>query len=216
MPLRGPEDSSRRVLVEHTRLLLRARCLGTCKVVVPFAETRSEVLEQINGLLQMNVLEDDMGKTSRKPGTFISRLTRLCFAHHLGLPKYSTKEILETFLLVLKSGPDPLRREAESMFWNRILDAAESLTAKALFVTEDGCFGISVGGAREGDLVVIPPGVEVPLVLTPESSIAADGVQYYKMVGTAIVDGVMKKGELFDEELVEQIVKRDLVEYLVH
>lgn len=216
MALTRSEDRSKRVSVEHKTLRLWARCLGTCKVALQFADTESDILEQIHGLLQMDVLEDDLGKTIRKPETLISRIARACTSHHSWLSDHSTKEILEVFSLFSISGPDALQNSSHEHCWNGIRVAAESLTGKALLVTKDGCFGISVGGAKNGDIVVIPPEVEVPIVLTPESSASADGAEYYKMVGTAIIDGVMSQEELFDEELVEEIAKRDVVEFLVH
>lgn len=216
MALTRSEDRSKRVSVEHKTLRLWARCLGTCKVAVRFADTRSDVLEQIHGLLQMDVLEDDPGKTIRKPETLISRIARACVSHYSSLSDHSTKEILEAFSLLSISGPDALQNSSHEHCWNKIWDAAELLTGKALLVTEDGCFGISVGGAKDGDIVVFPPEVQAPLVLTLESSISGDGAQYYKMVGTAIIDGVVNHGELLDEDLVEEVAKREVVEFVVH
>lgn len=218
IPLTRSEDVPAPASVEQTTLRFWARRLGTCKVAVRFADTQEDILEQINGLLQMNMLEDNMGKTVRKPETLISRIARACVAQQWSLSyKFSTKEILETFYLAFNSGPDAV--ESDSSYescWYSIQSATENLKGKALLVTEDGCFGIGVGGARDGDIVVIPPEVKVPLILTRESTTSADGVQYYKMVGTAIIDGVMGEGDLLDEELVEEIAKRDVAEFLVH
>jgi hypothetical protein len=94
--------------------------------------------------------------------------------------------------------------------------AIKTLIRKEMIVSENGCFGISVGGVKDRDIVVISPDVEVPLVLTPDPSKSADGIVHYKMVGTAIIDGVMTEGELFDEEFVEEIAKLDEVELCIH
>lgn len=219
MPLARREDTNKPAFVSLQNATLRfgARCLGTCKVAVRFAGTVSKILEQMNGLLRMDVLEDKLGNTVRKPQTIISRMTRVFFAHWPSQSNYSTKEILETISLVLESGPDSLRL-GNPYFpcWIMIENAVDHLRGKALLRTEDGCFGVSVGGAEDGDIIVIPPEVEVPLVLKPESRTSADQVAYYKMVGTAIIDGVMGQGELFDEEFVQEIAERDVVEFLVH
>lgn len=164
----------------------------------------------------MDILEDDLWNTVRNPENLISRIARACVTHQSSLSDLSMKEILETFNLVFDSGPDALRSSSHESCWAKILSGAELLKGKVLLLTKDGCFGISVGGAKDGDVVVIPPEVEVPLILTPESSTSADGVEYYKMVGTAIIDGVMSQGELFDEQLVEEIAERDVVEFFIH
>lgn len=216
IPLTRSQDMLRPVSVEHTTLRLWARYLGTCRVAVQFADTKSNVLEQIHGLLQMDVLEHDIGQTARKSENLIPRIARLCVAHRSLLSDFSAEEILETFSSVFDSDPDAQQNSSHGPFWDIIKSAAEVLTGKALLVTNNGCLGICVGGVKDGDVVVIPPEVKVPLVLTPKSSTSADGVEYHKMVGTAIIDGVMSKGELFDEELVEEIAKRDVVEFLVH
>lgn len=218
IPLTLSEDVPAPASVEQTTLRFWARGLGTCTVAVRFADTQEDILEQINRLLQMNMLEDDMGKTVRKPETLISRIARACVAQQWSLSyKFSTKEILETFYLVFSSGPEALVPDSShESCWYSIQSAADNLKGKALLVTEDGCFGIGVGGARDGDIVVIPPEVKVPLILTRESTTSADGVEYYKMVGTAIIDGVMGEAESLDEELVEEIAKREVMEFHVH
>lgn len=212
------QGSKRRAFVsaQNATLRLVARCLGTCKVAVRFADTIPSVLEQINGLLQMDVMEDRLGKTIRKPETLIYRMAEAFVAHSPGSIDYSTKEIVDTIYLVLKLDRKSLRYASYKECWVNIEPAIEDLIGKVLLVAEDGCFGISVGGTKDGDIVVIPPEIRAPLVLRPESSTSADGIAYYKMVGTAIIDGVMGRGELFDEEFVGEIAKRDTMEYLLH
>lgn len=216
IPLTQSKHSSASVSVQHTTLRLWARYLGTCKAQVRFGDTESKVIQQIHALLRMDVLSDDLGKTLRNSETLISRIARACVTHHLSLSDLSTKEILDTFYWAFNTVPEALQDSSRESCWTRIVGGAQQLTGKALIFTEDGCFGISVGGVKTGDVVVIPPEVGAPLVLTPESSTSAEGVEYYKMVGTAIIDGVMSQGELYDEEFVEDIARRDVVEFLVH
>lgn len=215
IPLTQLVTKSARVSVEHSTLRLWARCLGTCKVAIQFADAESIIFEQIEGLLQTDGLEAITGKPVKKPGTLISRIARTCVAHYASSYDFSTNEIVEAFYLVFKSDSDSLDGPVGSCL-SLILTAAGALSGKVFLTTEDGCFGISVGGAKDGDIVIVPPEVAVPLVLRPEPSTLGDKNQYYKMVGTAIIDGVVREGELFDEELVEEIARRDVVEFLIH
>lgn len=223
-PLKRCEDTNTPafVSVENATLRFGARYLGTCKVVVRFEDTRSvedtisNILENINGILQMDMSEDRLGKPFRKPDNIISRMVRAFFAHWQTSYKHSTKEILDAIHLVLNSGLHSVLDSPCMACWENIHFGIESLAGKSVLVTEDGCLGISVCGTKDGDILVIPPEVQVPLVLRPELLSSADGIKCYKMVGTAIVDGVMGKGELFDEEFVEEIAKRDVVEFLLH
>jgi hypothetical protein len=68
------------------------------------------------------------------------------------------------------------------------------------------------GWGHSGD----SPDMGVPLVLRPDFSTWSDGVEYYKVVGTANIEGGMRdlgEGELFDKEFVEEVAKRDEVEF---
>ena len=80
MPLARWQDTNRPafVSVENATLRFEARCLGTCKVAVRFADTLPKILEQIKGLLHMEVLEDKIDKPVRKAETLISRIARAC------------------------------------------------------------------------------------------------------------------------------------------
>ncbi|KAJ0120498.1 hypothetical protein J7T55_015227 [Diaporthe amygdali] len=216
MPLRLSEDRPACVSVENTTLRFWARRLGACKVAVRFADTQSKILEQVKELLDIDGSGDCKGQTVRKPETLVSRMARACVAHHSSFFDISTKSILETFYTVFNSGPGALHNSSHEFYGRIILSAIEYLAGKDLLITEDGCFGISTGGAKDGDIIVIPPEIEVPLVLTPESPTLEDEIGYFNMVGTAIIDGVMGVGELFDEELVEEVAKQDVVEFLVH
>lgn len=223
-PLTRREDTNTPafVSVQNATLRFGARCLGTCNVVVRFADTTSfedtisNILEQINGILQMDWLEDRLVETFMEPGNIISRMVRVLFAHWPTSYKHSTQEILDAIHLVHNSGLQSLLDSPLMACWLDVHAGIESLAGKSVLVTEDGWLGISVGGTKDGDILVIPPEVQVPLVLRPESSGSEDGVECYKMVGTAIVDGVMVEGELLDEESVEEIAKGDLVEFLVY
>lgn len=214
-PLTRPKIGPKRISVEHMTLLFWARNLGACRVAVRFSDTKSYVLKQVMELLQMDLTGDNVRKATRKPETFGSGLVRACFSPRI-VSSIPAETIINAFYQFLNSEPSTPPSEASQNLWDDIESAAQDLTGKDLIITKDGCLGISVGGVTDGDIVVIPPDAKVPLVLTPDSSTLTCEVKYHKMVGTAIVDGVMEKGELFDEEYVEEISKRDEVEFYIH
>ncbi|XXH06113.1 hypothetical protein Hte_012558 [Hypoxylon texense] len=196
---------------------LWARNLGTCKVVLKFDTLASNVLvNQFRGLLKKGpsqALESNAGKSIRKPDTLAPRMARAFVAHHVEQHEYSTEEILNTFDLIFDFATPT--RPLGNHCWAMIEDVAQDLTRKTLFVTEGGCFGIGAGEIKDGDLVTIPPQARAPMVLTREANIFGNEVEYYRMVGIAYVDGVMK-GEFLDADLAAAIEKQELEEFLIH
>lgn len=217
-PLTRPDGNPALISVGNVHPLLRiwARYLGTCEVALRFGDTAAVVLQQMNGLLG-DVLDGNFSNTMRKPETLLPRIGRACVAHYFERSEFSPKEIVRTMIEAADYEPSVTVLTNKSCFEQLVL-AAEGLTGKELIVTKDGCFGISVGGVKDGDIIIIPPDVETPLVLTRDPTASVGGVQYWKMVGTAIIDGIMhpREGEMFDEELVDKIARRYETEFAIH
>ncbi|KAI4869753.1 HET-domain-containing protein [Hypoxylon rubiginosum] len=216
--LRRSEDAPpAKVDADLSTAHLWARSLGTCKVVLKFDSLASNVLiNQFCGLLKKGpsqALESDVGKSIRNPDTLTPRMARAFVAHHVRQHEYSTEEILNTFDLIFDFNTPS--RPIGNHCWAMIEDVAEDLRGKTLFVTAGGCFGIGVGDIKDGDLVTIPPQTRAPMVLTRESNISTNGAEYYRIVGTAYVDGIMK-GEFLDADLAVTIEKQELEELLIH
>ncbi|KAI6083982.1 HET-domain-containing protein [Hypoxylon rubiginosum] len=216
--LRRSEDAPpAKVTTDLSTAHLWARSLGTCRIVLKFDSLASNVLiNQFCGLLQKGpseALESDAGKSIRKPDTLVPRMVRAFIAHHVRQHEYSTEEILKTFDLIFDFNTPT--RPIGNHCWAMIEDAAQDLTGKTLFVTEGGCFGIGVDDINDGDVVTIPPQTRAPMVFTREANTSTSGTEYYRMVGTAYIDGVMN-GDLLDSDLVTTIEKQNLEEFLIH
>ncbi|KAH7341182.1 heterokaryon incompatibility protein-domain-containing protein [Pyrenochaeta sp. MPI-SDFR-AT-0127] len=94
--------------------------------------------------------------------------------------------------------------------FNRLFHAASA--GRINFLTSKRYFGLGPGIAQKGDLVVVMPGGTVPYIIRPvvESdptpSLAAGAkCGRYVFIGDAYFDGMMK-GEVYDEEKLEDIV----------
>ncbi|KAI1404341.1 HET-domain-containing protein [Hypoxylon fuscum] len=185
--LRQWEDAPpARVTADLSTVHLWARSLGRCKVAFQFSSKGTDVLDQIRGLLKTDPLslpEGSIGRTIRKPETLIPRMARACVRHAVRQSHFSTEELLKTFDIIfeyMKSGKRP--EGSKGSCWIMIEeDAVENLVGKTLFVTEGGCFGIGVGGIKDGDIVTMPPQVRLPLVLTKELNTSRDSIEYFRM-----------------------------------
>lgn len=201
---------------KSTTLRLWARNLGHVKVLHRFEGDSKDVLDQIRRLVraadgsdpEMRNLYSELSQI-RKPNTLGARMASMCFSHHVRRFQFEVDQILETLFHAGNPAESSSRR---SDCWYMIEDASGKLAGKVLFATENGSFGIGVGGIRDGDILVVPPQVRLPLVLTKESP--SDG-SYHRMVGTATVDGVIDSTFL-DEELVASIEEKRLEEFLIH
>ena len=87
-----------------------------------------------------------------------------------------------------------------------IADCTYFITGKTLLATRDGIIGIGMSGIEDGDILVLSPEMSLLLVLHPFTE--SGGSPYYKIAGTAYVDGLMD-GYALDAELVEEIHKRE-------
>lgn len=214
-PLTRPDGTPAHVLVEHTTIRIWTRYLGTCEVALRFGNTAAAGRQQIFGLLG-DVMDGNFSNTIRKPETLLARMARACVAHYFDHSEFSVKEIIRTMIKASDYEPNVTVPTNESCF-EQFVPAAEYLTGKELIVTKDGCFGIRVGGVKDHD-IIIPPDVEIPLVLTPNPTASVGRVQSWKMVGTAIIDGIMhaREGGKCDEELVEKIAGRHEFQFIIH
>lgn len=57
--------------------------------------------------------------------------------------------------------------------------------------------------------------MRLPLVLTKEIPTSADEGEYYRMVGTAWVDGIIE-GQFLDPDLVAELEQETLKEFSIH
>lgn len=187
--------------------------MGTCKIIFNFEFQASKVLQQIKGCLRTPVsdLPDiSLGKTIRKPENLKTRLAYAFVIHSVRGGRFTLEEIIETFVAIFENDTSK-----KGSCWEMIHDAAQSLVGKTFMVIEGGCFGIGVNGMKDGDVVTIPPQVRLPLVLTKEIPTSADEGEYYRMVGTAWVDGIIE-GQFLDPDLVAELEQETLKEFSIH
>jgi hypothetical protein len=207
------EPPPARVSDDLKTLNLWGRNMGACKVAFHFGSTAAEVLRQIEGLLRTPVSalpNQSLAKQMRKADNLVTRLAYACVIHHVRKSDFSPKEIVETFEAMFEN--DSSRKGS---CWYMIQDSSWDLVGKTFLVTEGGCFGVGVAGIKDGDIVTVPPQVRLPLVLTKEAPASPGGHGYYKMVGTAWIDGIME-GEFIDPHLVAETEGLALQEFLVH
>ncbi|KAK3321425.1 heterokaryon incompatibility protein-domain-containing protein [Cercophora scortea] len=71
----------------------------------------------------------------------------------------------------------------------------ESLAGAVCFITQEGCYGTVRSPAKDGDHVVLFEGADSPMVIQPEptvsSAIGSSSVSQFRLVGPAIVEGIM-------------------------
>lgn len=97
-----------------------------------------------------------------------------------------------------------------------IVDCTHFITDKTLLTTQDGIVGIGMNGIEDGDILVLSPEMSLLLVLHPfPVDTESDGSPYYKIAGTAYVDGLMD-GYALDAELVEEIGGREWQAFSIH
>jgi hypothetical protein len=94
--------------------------------------------------------------------------------------------------------PPPWERDSPLSFRERLHQTASSLRQlntrmrnRAVFRCSDGRLGISNNAIRQGDLVYVLMGAEVPLILRN------DGERYHSLVSEILMDGIMR-GEAVD------------------
>ncbi|KAH7146846.1 heterokaryon incompatibility protein-domain-containing protein [Dactylonectria estremocensis] len=95
----------------------------------------------------------------------------------------------------LSLGKDPAGAKYARQFFDEVLNTSLACTP---FTTSRGYLGLTTERARAGDVVVLLPGCEVPLVLRPKG----DGTFNY--VTTCYVQGIML-GEAWNEDDAEEI-----------
>ena len=78
-----------------------------------------------------------------------------------------------------------------------LMRMAAVLLDRRLFVTDSGHMGLASGDAREGDMVFILTGGDVPYIMRNKSKVQ-NKVGALQLIGEAYVHGLMC-GELFDE-----------------
>lgn len=218
-------DASFRVVDKGLATLsMRARNLGPCSVLVHFGSGRDAVFAQV-----VDLVNGDLRRMLRGAGAdrdaLRRRVARLCVSHAMGADRL-TEEVLEASDAAARS-LDP---------WGPVSDAwpmgkaMELLGGKALITTaRGGLFGICVGDVEDGDEVTLPARLEVPLVLRREPAASRSWWlkkrQYYRMVGTGIVDGIMRRKakqgtdawDASEPDIVQQVVEGySLEELLVH
>lgn len=192
---------------------LWARSMGTCNIVFNFESQTSKVLQQIEGCLRTTVsslTNSSLGKKIRNPENLQTRLASAFVIHYVGSERFTLEEIIETFDAIFKND-----RSKKGSCWKMIHHAAESLVDKSFLVIEGGCFGIGVSGMKDGDVMTLPPQVTLPLVLTKETPTSPDEGEFYRMVGTAWVDGIIE-GQFLDPDLVAELEHEALKEFSIH
>jgi hypothetical protein len=93
--------------------------------------------------------------------------------------------------------------------------AAEELKGKALLVTEAGLMGIGVGPLLDGDLALLTPDANVPLVVRHQDRPLGDHTGgEYRLVGTAYLDGVTEPLSV-DEKIIAVMEQLPLAEFRI-
>ncbi|KAI0157511.1 hypothetical protein GGR57DRAFT_69301 [Xylariaceae sp. FL1272] len=95
-----------------------------------------------------------------------------------------------------------------------IQDIARRLIRKTFFAISNGRFGIGVAGVEEGDILIMCPHMCNVMVLREQSPKSTNRTGQYKIVGTAIVNGIVQN-DCLDEGLVQEIAQRDLEEFVI-
>lgn len=173
-----------------TILHLPARNIGSCQVTLRFGDEYDDVLDGIRRLLQADptlLKYDAIGRLPRE------KVVRLCVAGHSHGIRCSDAEFLAEFerLFLVKDQGRSHQGQSDYLALN-CQRAVRTLKGKTLFTTEGGLLGIGVGAINDGDILILAPEVEYPLLLRPKDRVSTDGVRgQHRLVGTAYVDGVM-------------------------
>ncbi|ETS80393.1 hypothetical protein PFICI_07922 [Pestalotiopsis fici W106-1] len=208
---RWDEAPAAEIVDDLTTVRLWARKLGPIQVIHRFEGGHDGMLKQVRRLVQQSsndLLQQHPKLSIRKPENLGARMASMCFNHGGRRFDFDVDSLLEA--LRYDDPPDLPADNTITQCWYMIESVSKLLAGKALFLVENRSFGIGLGDMQDGDVLVIPPQVRHPLVLTKNSS---DG--YLRMVGTAIVDGVMNSTFL-DDELVKSIENQALEEFLIH
>lgn len=206
-----------------TTLSLPAWNLGRIHIVARLAGTIPGVLEQFCNLLENGHPSVTIPGPKRSPEMVILAISRLCIAVSSQGITFSPLEIWSAFCEILEMDSPPEqwqldRRGKGYTITSFILGGIRKLTGKTLFVTQNEVWGAQAGGIglEDGDIVAVPPQPGCPLILRNE--VATDPNEkstYVKLVGTALLDGLMKNVEP-DQKLIGEIVQQDLEKFLVH
>jgi hypothetical protein len=78
-----------------------------------------------------------------------------------------------------------------SLFWSFAEWMAITMGKRTLYVTENKYIGVGPTLGKEGDVVVVAPGIDMPLVLRPMNG-------HYLLVGPTYVHGIMDGEALRD------------------
>jgi hypothetical protein len=202
-------DSAERFLIKHgsgfdnlgnapaaviddtlTILGLPARDLGPCQVTLRFGEQYDEVLDDIRLLLRAGPNSPKYDAAGRVPR---ERIARLCVSSQASSSLCSDTELLAAFDRLFP-GEEQERSHRRPRNDPTVVSegAVRKLRGKTLFTTEGGLLGIGVSAINDGDILILAPEVEFPLLLRPKDRVSTDGVRgQHRLVGTAYVDGVM-------------------------
>jgi hypothetical protein len=108
------------------------------------------------------------------------------------MPEWGSFLSLEECRQILNPGEAGVEVEVEDIKNNIkarfVRDVRANLHGRVFFKTREGFFGICPESAKDGDVVVVFPGVNAPLVLRP---ITHQGHLSYRIVGASYVHGAM-------------------------
>lgn len=198
------ETPAARIELNRTTLHLWARNLGRVTAAFQFKDTQDAVIDQLRLLIRKpsTLLGADAAQRLRKPETVVSRMGYICCSHTAEQTEYT--KMIDILLHKDLDSPD--------VDGEKVRHPARTLANKVFFVVENGYFGIGVRGIKAGDILTIPPQVANPVVLAKESSSSSD--THYRMVGTAVVDGVME-GKLLDPGVVAEVRAQPIEEFII-
>ncbi|KAI1354380.1 HET-domain-containing protein [Xylaria sp. FL0043] len=191
-------------------LHLWGRSLGACKVTCRFS-SEDEVCEaQIRQIwMEPSCLLgcDSNSSTLKNPKDVQMRLTYACLLR----PFHQADRRSRVVAALDEWARSQLRLTERDEDLNKAL---AKLRGKTLIVTEGGFFGIASQHVRDGDIVVLPPRVMAPVLLTMHEQGQGNQPNVYKLVGITYIDGVCE-GDFEDSAAQEFACQRDLEEFMI-
>ncbi|KAI1281726.1 HET-domain-containing protein [Xylaria sp. FL0933] len=208
---RNPDEGPRLKATADLGILhLWGRSLGACKVTCRFS-SEDEVCEAQVRQIWMEPSRllgcDSNSSTLKNPKDVQMRLTYACVLRLFFGPDRRSRVVAA----LDKWAQSQLRLTERDGDLNEVL---ANLRGKALIVTESGFFGIASQHVRDGDIVVLPPMVAAPVLLTTHEQGQGDQPNVYKLVGITYIDGLCE-GDFEDVAAQEFACQLDLEEFMI-
>ena len=227
-PFNHPYEIPRTKITNDLKILhLWGRSLGRCKVTYRFSpedEARAAQIGQI-WLDPSRLLGCDINSNILKSSEDLEvRLTYACILRRLNKTLHGRDQLFSRFtrlllewahyqLTIMERERNTNSESGEE--YSELDEAVGRLKGKALIVTESGFFGTASQHVQNGDIVVLPPQVGTPIILTTRDEAAGKQPTIYKLVGTTYIDGLCR-GACEDAAAASGIFEqRDLEEFMI-